>query len=664
MTPLLTLTGLLLAVASDPTDTHLRQVREELAFPHTASYWVEYDTRYDALEEDQVRAAQRHFEVAREACTIQTGVINGVVLRRRAAGKVPPCIMNAEPDKRIRTSERLDVAWPWFRQQTRGQEGHDLADWTEWRVWDPSGLTVWNTSAGRTGPAQRLTLPEVWDAEYGAVMLFGRHFRQIGVLLEQASKERLVQAHDNGFSVSISMLDLELLDQFKDMYLPNGVMTTPGYAELEYDNYGARRQLSVRYRDCLDQVCVGVSLRWTGDEPFPTQLEERWFAPGADCTYRVQVVNTARIEEAAPTAESLSWIGEVGQEVHDRRFGTFQSYTAGPERPSDAMLALQAESRNKQTTRVPHTLAKLELIEGARHWRIVSHDLPSHAPASVTRRARVVLENFSDSMLSMEPPTATCGVISLGFDHRTILGQQEGELAVEFELNGSETESIEIAFPYYAQPYTERLQLKLRFAVKGVESALTPTLQGPFRWVEGEPLPAVNCELNADTSNGLTLDVSARPPTARWAVVPDGNRTRLELSDMPSSNVFGAIVAEVQVRDSIDSGEVSCGTVLLDRVPKAFAECWPSTVLTTCGGFPRRTEFHLPSVPIRGAELIQDGGVSLGRTLVQLSWDDDRLTIVEPQPSGTPTALAHYRLRVESDLGEVHLLVYSAPATN
>jgi len=69
----------------------------------------------------------------------------------------------------------------------------------------------------------------------------------------------------------------------------------------------------------------------------------------------------------------------------------------------------------------------------------------------------------------------------------------------------------------------------------------------------------------------------------------------------------------------------------------------------------------LPGVSILSATLVQEEGVELGRTLVELEAKGDTLHLVEPVPSGSRDLLASYRVQLETDIGPVQLFVYSAP---
>ncbi len=662
-----TLISLTLIASSNPATpntSHLDALRQRLGFVEVATYWLEYETRYFDITKADAESAKEHYALTKEICHV-TGVTDDGVTVAFSGVELPPCLMNIEQAQVLLNSERLDVSWPHFRLETWEGPGK-RQEWSTSRVHDETGLTVWETVDGIPGIASRLAISSVWDAEAGAVTLFGRLFRQLSILLDEADRLDGVQEEADGFDALVSMLDFELLERFDDMYLPNGIMVTPGHCEISYRDHGATSSLSMRFFDCLDEPLVDQVIRWSAHSPFPTAFEERWWVPGAGNLVRQQSVTVLRDPNGEPVEKLVRWRGAPGQRVYDERFGPEQVYLAGDLDTSDLALAVRADAERVQARDVegPPAPARVEVLSGGEHFRIHEDRLPGHVLEGTTHRFELSIENASEVMRSFGLLTPSCGVVGVGFDYQDVLGNQTLPLRVDVQASQPGWNVYTLELPYFGFDERENGMLRLRLSVFAEDvGAMEPRVQGPLRWHAGEPLPEARCTWLPGLGYDAAPSFEASPAGARWRETIREDGVTLELVGLPEfGDRYGVLPLRLCLRGHDLAVLAQEALVLVDRVPPGLEERWPSCVRTLAGSFPRRDHLEIPGVEILSAELSNDGDDPAGRTQVDLVIEGGRLTIVEPRPSGVSSRLATYGVRLGTDLGRVDVFVYSGPA--
>jgi len=659
---LLTLLTLpLLAPTADSGDP-IAELTRRMGFGDPAAYWVEYETRYFSITQAQAQDAKDHYAVTVDACHLEGETDSGERVAYRGS-ELPPCLMNVAETKLIQNSERFDVAWPSFRLETRNVTDAGSADWASLRVHDLDGLTVWQRDGSVSRPAMRIGVESPWDAESGAVTLFGRVFRQVPILLEEARRNDEILPHEAGFDALVSMLDAALMFRFDGMYLPNGVIVTPGYCEIEYRDYGTRSQLILRYRDCLDAEILTQTLRWEGDAQFLSAYEEQWWAPGADALIRHQVVSIAPIPGEQPTPESLRWRGEPGQTVYDYRFGVEETYRVGEGPRSDSAIAIAADASRNRAGELLGSPARVEpeLVQGAQHFAVTGGDLPEYAMVGSRLRAEILVENLSMETRTFGNKTPSCGIASMNFDYDDVIGLQVATMELDLEVSDSGWNVFTVSAPYFGLEEEGSGQFELRLAIFGVDvGTMEPRVQGPILWIEGEPQPQLTCTWR-DGIGGSQPVFETNPPALDVITHEVEDGVGLRLVGLPQDGGFGILPVELSTSKYPGAVMAQEAVILVDRVPANMRESWPSCLRTLSGSFPRRDRLVLPGVSILSATLVQEEGVELGRTLVELEAKGDTLHLVEPAPSGSRDLLASYRVQLETDIGPVQLFVYSAP---
>lgn len=668
MQPLTFVLPLLLTASHAPelstASLDLDQLSERLTFQDPASYWIEYETHYFPLTNAQADKAKSHYALTKDLCHVEGMTADGLHVSFDGMEN-PVGLMNANSRKTIRNSERLDVAWPWFRMETSAESVEGSEGWSTLRVHDSTGLTVWDRDQGALLDAERLAVDNVWDAEAGAVTLFGRFFRQAGALLDEVDPQTSTELLQGGFTALVPMLDPVFLDRFENFALPNGVMVTPGSCEVEYHNYGSRSRLDLRYRDCLDADLVTQTVRWEGAESFPTSYEEIWWVAGTGAMIRHQSVSVARNSEVTPTAESLQWRGEPGQRVFDRRFGGLDYYRVSEEPRDDLSVAIAVDAAQNKAKglMLDAGRAVLETVRGSEHFEVRAPNIPRRVMMGTELQLVFEIENTSNGLRTFTIPNPSCGIIEMEFDFEDVRDAQVVPIALGVEIVTPGWNEFTVNIPFLALNEEDCGELEVAFSIFGEDvGSMEPRVQGPIRWVEGEDFPSTTCTWQAGFGRVSQPSFEAQPGTATVEMRISAGGAEFVLSNLPKESSFGITPVRLQTQAHPEALIAHEALVLIDRVPTGLQSNWPACVRAHSGSFPRIDRFEIPGVQIESARIVSEEGSSVRPSHIEARVADGGLELVELAPPGDPSKLLTYQVLLSTSIGDVNLFVYSAPA--
>ncbi|MFT7670437.1 MAG: hypothetical protein ACI8X5_003146 [Planctomycetota bacterium] len=640
------------------------QLSKRLAFQDPASYWIEYETHYFPITNAQADKAKEHYVLTRDLCHVEGPNADGLHVSFDGMD-TPVGLMNAESQKTIRNSERLDVAWPWFRMETSAESVAGSEGWSTLRVHDTTGLTVWDRDQGVTRDAERLGVDNVWDAEAGAVTLLGRFFRQAALLLEQVDSENSTELRDGGLTARIPMLDPAFLDRFWRFALPNGVMVTPGSCEVEFSNYGTRSRLDLHYRDCLDEDLVTQTMRWEGGDSFPSSYEEIWWVAGTGAMIRHQSVSIARNADVTPTAETLQWRGEPGQRVFDRRFGGLEYYRVGEEHRDDlsVVIAVDAAQNNAKGLMLDTGRAELQTVRGSEHFEVRAPNIPARVMMGTELQLVFEIENTSKGLRTFTLPNPSCGIIDMEFDWEDVRDAQVVPFALDVEVVTPGWNEFTVNIPFLALNEEDCGELEVAFSIFGEDvGSMEPRVQGPIRWIEGEDFPTTSCHWKAGFGRESQPSFQTQPAAAIVETRIANGGAELLVSDLKEARGFGITPIRLQTQAHPEALIAHEALVLINRVPAALQEEWPTCVRAHSGSFPRIDRFEIPGVHIQSARVVKEAGSSVRMSNLDVRVEAGGLELVELAAPGDPSKLLTYQVVLTTSIGEVSLFVYSAPA--
>jgi len=537
----------------------------------------------------------------------------------------PVCLVNAPSEQAVeRIDERLDVKDGAWRHYCKGT-GRDT--WGAEVYWDGGFATQISYDGSAPRHVWRSRVVDAVDSMQGVLAGYERVRRQIQVLARFAKAQNSwAENTDGSWSAVVDLRDAYILDSFGNATLGNGVIVTPGPAELRLSRAWGEVVLSVSYRDCMNVELHTDRLSWRDEGGFPSRIERiDWTAGAGEPLFVVS-------HESVPSARQRATLFDgsdlpAGIFVEDNRFDVPLHYAAAEGLPSDMELLGEALSQG--------SLIQLDLSEGKS-----SGDIPARLPLEQVASSHlgsfhlgdrlvvsVPVRNYSDDVLIMSGVAQPCDTQNSVVDpmivrpgmtsrlhssiHITDVGKKEYVFGVTYE-------------PYEGgSPRTTTVRLSLdSVAYKGLEPKLQFARVGhPCRVKLGDLQEISDLEIEPA---GITKEIRG------------GGEMGLIVGD-PSAFDLGVTVAQIKPRNVRSSG----AHVLFVR--PADEPGWPDPVHMLAGAFPRNLKLQFPE-DVTTAELVQIElpGCSKpsGPPILSLHSSADSVEVMQGEPSrgGQPSA--------------------------
>ncbi|MCC7011555.1 MAG: hypothetical protein IT454_03245 [Planctomycetes bacterium] len=647
--------------------TDIAALRARLVPPPCGSFAAEFVTTYSPIADTAAAVANEHYARTRKACHVEGLDRQGRRVSFNGAD-LPACLMNSRSQPaRFEVDERIDLVWPWFRLASTTQLDPALAAATEWRVWDPAGLAVWSERSGSVPRVTRTTSDATWDVAIGALGMFGRTARQVDYLCQVAEDQVGVEVTaSGGLRMLIRLQDSKVLDGFDEMYLANGVMVTPGYAELLFEEHSGCSFLTATYRDCADATMLIQRMRWEGAEPMPREIEERCWVVGTGDIYRIQHVEIERLDGEQPTTSSLAWRPEPSQAVVDRRFAAELEYSADASGavPLDAELAIRAESERRTAVEGERVDSESNTVVASGSQYLTLVEAPSFGiqPVGAEVRVPMTLSNSSGDVVRIDTPVKSCLVGDVILSDFVIGPGQSFPIEVRLTVADPMRNDYQLTIPFVRASAPSALEhFELAFALTGrVAADIVPKVARADRRIASRPSPSTLFELRGRTNQALSPVVSG--PGIASTILSRRGVCDIRISGLDSAReVFGARRLPFEVREFEGCETASTATLIVERVPEQLAATWPGAVLALTGGFPRERRFEAPELTVHGAQLADGESLRPAHGQIELHVEEGRLLVRELAPPAPDGGLKWFTVALDTSLGPVELLVYSGP---
>jgi len=383
------------------------------------------------------RAAMEHFLSTRELCRMRYGERTDIV--EVTTGELPTSLHNAvERDDRSVVHQHLAFLPGGFDSYAFGRSEHGTH--CELRSLRGKELAVRSRHGDGVTPEWLFRCTEPKQAYAYYLVNAHRARAQLRALRELGVTQRAVWSGAGRRTLLIDLRVPDLPAVFEESSPANGLMATPGHAEVVWAETGDERTLIATYFDCVGAQLVTELVEWRKGGRFPTRLQTTWWMAGAGKPYQV---TTSLCEERQ--ALDLSSVREALEhgEIVDRRFGATIRYPAG-EGPAtvrddvDAILALAGvrvpvddsprvgpleEAPKRIDPSAPVTRALLP------EWTVKALDA---APVGRSRRATCRLRNAGETTLYLEDVSSSCTVARHRLSGRTL--PPGGEASLELTL--------------------------------------------------------------------------------------------------------------------------------------------------------------------------------------------------------------------------------------
>jgi len=644
------------------TSAFAKQIDSRLELPTQCNWAVDTVITRSAPSAEARALAQRHFAKVRSLCSGEGVAPDGT--RVRFSSSEPVSLVNApEIDETQHLREHVALDGPQFHLSLWETAPDGSPDW---RVECWSNAREWaRIQHLGDGPStiQRRTRDGDPSGTTGVIATWMRVRRQVQILLQAADATDAWFELANGFGALIDLRAPRLFGMLSELSLPNGVMVTPGFAELRWVVDGEEQCLTLSLRDCTNVELVTERWIFQENESIAARWETTWWIAGAAVPVERVTYSIAPRQPSACVATGANGVWPTGGAVVDERFGDALRYAidAQGRAPSEISLAISALLR-PSTTRI-ELPAKPASRDESRRLQLASATSLGSLPVGARARVRFALHNASQAALLIVKIHQPCDVTHVELDHELLAPGEtvgveatcsigyRGPIEFDFEVESQELES----------GATTRLKVPLRAV--GIDSLdVQPQLQ---HWVVkpgslATPLSAPALVRGAD---GPALWSATSVPSLAFAPIPESDGGRIDLRfELAADWPLGATL--VSLRPILSEPASGLAQVIVERrAPRAD---WPDAVQLLVGPSPRRIEWTLPGVVATSVscEPVHVIGSSVARSSPSLAHRvvDGATVVTFTQTSEDSRDDRHaWSVAVESNSGPVRTLVLAFP---
>lgn len=660
---LLLVASLAPATLAHQSSAFAKRIDSRLELPRRGSWAVDAVITRSAPNAQARSQAQRHFAKVRGLCAGEGVAPDGT--RVRFSSTDPVCIVNApevDETQHLREHVVLDGAAFHLSLWEAAPDGS-----IDWRVECWSNAREWaRIQHLGDGPStiQRRASNGDPSGTSGVIATWTRLRRQVQMLLQAADETGAWLELANGFGALIDLRAPRLFGMLSELSLPNGVMVTPGFAELRWVVDGEEQCLTLSLRDCTNVELVTERWIFQENESIAARWETTWWLAGAGIpVHRVAYSITPR-QPSAVVATGANGVWPVGGAVVDGRFGEALRYAidAQGRAPSDISLAISALLR-PSTTRI-ELPAKPAARDESRQLQLASATSLGSLPVGARARVRFALHNASQASLLIVKIHQPCDVTHVEIDHELLAPGEtvgveatcsigyRGPIEFDFEVESQELESGS----------TTRLKVPLRAV--GIESLdVQPQLQ---HWVvtPGSLAAPLSAPALIRGKDGPALWSATSVPSLAFAPIPESDGGRIDLRfETAAEWPLGATL--VSLRPMLAEPASGLAQVIVER--RASHADWPDAVQVLVGPAPRRIEWTLPGIVATSAtcEPVHLVGCAVARSRPSLEHRvvDGATVFTFTQSSEDSRDERHaWSVAVESSSGPVRTLVLAFPA--
>ena len=577
-----------------------------------------FDSQYVPASDSTIARGLAHYETVRDACAQVYSTPEGTV--RVESGDVPICLNELPASfERETLRQQLEIGEHGYDLYSFASETEDAFSFQEWRSIEGHELLVVEKQAARTQPIRLYHAAQPEDLLGGCLAVMRERASKLRALLELAAVQRLDLAVHPESVVLVNLQDERLLELSEDAWPRNGVLVTPGFAELSLEREPDGERLRVVYHDCLGAPLTSESIEWSRDHDVPLLLTEDWWIAGTEHLYRTSRITVAPTQASFSMPSIETYRAEHGVDVVDKRFGTEIMYRidAGELLPSREQVLLNAvamgtaamrlPTASVSTTRAPQLApADEEDAEAALSTPALLRDLGQVRVGSL-QSVVFELDNRTDTLVRIEDVVPSCSVEAIESTEKTLEPGARVELraALRVAEAGPSEFHLDVHHVRVDRDGHDEAVLRLTVTANGVPTVVVDpraVYVPPANAAQAAEIPPLDVFAYASELSGepgFTVALDGRTLTAEQyrldPVDPHGARFRLHLEpSVVGSGLdgFGAMTRELVVHLEGDLALAGRTQLVIGRHPNGPGADQRSYVVAARAGSTER--FALP----------------------------------------------------------------------